>query len=275
MKTTTLKKLLGGFSAAALVCVAMSSVSQAMSINHGDFDDLGGGGTVMYTDVTESSGTDPVPLFGAPDVSVNLLDFDPTTFSANSGGGGVDFTDGQLNFGIMGVPGAPITTILIREGGDYTLAGVGPATLLGYGIGLRVTVTEIDGVAVTPFDVVGAASGTLSLPGDAGILPGDAGIALPWDLELEFNLGAALVLQEGLEFGTDFTLGVTKAEVSIDDTLFSISRPASVALIAKKNFLINISTDPLDPNDIPEPTTMALALLACCGLGLGSRRNRR
>jgi len=268
MKTATLKKLLSGFSAIALVCMLLSSASQAAHINYGDFDDIVGGGTVMYTDVTESSGTDPVPLFGSPDVSVNLMDFDPTTFSANSGGGGVDFTDGQLNFGIMGVPGAPITNILIREGGDYTLAGIGPATLLGYGIGLRVSVTEIDGVAVVPFDVVGTASGTLSLPGDAGI-------NLPWDLELDFNLGAALVLQAGLDFGTDFTLGVTKAEVSIDDTLFSISRPASVALIAKKNFLINVDTRPLDPNDIPEPTTMALAFLACCGLSLSSRRNRR
>jgi len=264
MKNTTLKKLLSGFSAIALVCLALSSVSQAAHINYGDFT----GTSVMYTDVTESSGTDPVPLYGPPTIAGNLLDFDPTTFSANAGGGGVDFTDGQLNFGIMGVPGAPITKILIREGGDYTLAGVGPATLLGYGIGLRVTVTEIDGIAVVPFDVVGAASGTFSLPGDAGI-------NVPWDLELEFNLGVALVLQAGLDFGTDFTLGVTKAEVSIDDTLFAISRPASVALIAKKNFVINTDTDPLDPNDIPEPTAMALALLACCGLGLSSRRNRR
>ncbi len=264
MKNTTLKKLLSGFSAIALVFAAMSSESQAVSINYGDFV----GSTVMYTDVTESSATDMAPLFGGPTVSGNFLDFDPTTFSANSGGGSIDFTDGQLNFGVMGVPGAPITNILIREGGDYTLAGLGPATLLGYGIGLRVTVTEIDGAAVTPFDVVGVASGTLSLPGDAGI-------NLPWDLELDFNLGAALVLQAGLDFGTDFTLGVTKAEVAIDDTLLSISRPASVALIAKKNFAIDISTDPLSPSDIPEPTTMALALLACCGLGLNSRRNRR
>ena len=64
-----------------------------------------------------------------------------------------------------------------------------------------------------------------------------------------------------------FALGVTKAEVVIDDSLFAISQPSSVAFIAKKNFVIDTSTEPFDPADIPEPTTMVLSLAALGGLG--------
>ena len=78
------------------------------AIMYGDFDDIPPG-VVMYTDVTESSATDPIslPLFGAPTIVANDLDFDPMSFGATApiGPSTADLTDGQLNFGFTALPG--------------------------------------------------------------------------------------------------------------------------------------------------------------------------
>jgi len=240
----------------SLFFLASAPAAWSATIVYGDFDDLANGGSVLYTDVTESSGTDPVPLYGAPTVAVNLMDFDPGSFTASSSGG-IDVTDGQLNYGMMGVPGAVLEGIEIVEGGDYTLLGGGSAAVT-YGIAVRVTVLEIDGLAVAPFDIFKSDSDTLSLPGDSGVLQ-------PWDFSLTLDLE-----QELIDRGTAFIDGVTKAEVSIDDQLIASSQPGSFAFIAKKNFTLDTPTDPIDPNNIPEPATLALT-----GLGLAVVLTRR
>src|SRR5438270_709188 len=83
------------FSAAVL---AAGPAAHAATINYGDFPVPPAG--ITFQQVTESSGTDPVPLYGPPTPFVVGLDFDPTSFVSSSTNGAADITDGQLNFGI-------------------------------------------------------------------------------------------------------------------------------------------------------------------------------
>src|SRR5687768_7582887 len=93
-----------------------SSLASAASISYGNFGPVPPG--VMFLNVTESSGTDAVPLYGPPTPFSIGLDFTPTAFGATAGSPGPDLTDGQLNFTVMG-PG--ITNISLAEGGVYSL----------------------------------------------------------------------------------------------------------------------------------------------------------
>jgi len=224
----------------------------AASINYGDFDDIPPG-TVMFLGVTEGSGTDPVPLFGSPLVLGNMLDFDPSGFAASTGGGGADITDGQLNFQVMSIPGSSIDQITIDESGDFSLFGAGTAaTQVAFGLFMQLTILEVDGALISPFDVIVSAEGSFDLVTNPGL-------SQPWDLSLMADLD-----QELIDEGIAFELGVTKADVVLDDTLIAISEAASAAFIAKKAFRIAV---------VPEPATLILGLL---GVLLAVRsRNRR
>jgi hypothetical protein len=241
----------GALAVLASVLFAASS-SHAASINYGNFDDVPPG-VVMYLDVTESSGTDPVPLYGAPTAIHNTLDFDPVGFASSSAGGGADVTDGQLNFTAMSVAGAAIKEIALFEGGDFSLVGFGTAvTQVIVSLSMIIEIVEVDGLAlVTPIVVQVSDSSNADLVSDAGSLQF-------WDFSLGTDLDTALV-----NAGQQFTRGVTKANVVIDNQLVTFSEPSSVAFIAKKDFGITI---------VPEPTTLALVMLGM--LGLGIRRAR-
>ncbi len=131
-----------------LLLALVFSAGHAAPINYGDFS----GTTVIYLDVTETANTpgDTEPLFSAPTITGNTLDFNPKGFAASAGGGGVDITDGQLNFMLRSIAGSVITELSISESGDYTLFGTGSAaTSLLYAISLgHVSVLEIDGIAL-------------------------------------------------------------------------------------------------------------------------------
>lgn len=233
-----------------------ATTAQAASINYGDFSDIPPG-AVMYQDVTESSGTDAVPLFGAPSITEDTLDFDPKGFVAFAGSGGSDITDGQLNFSIETFPGTGISSMLFREGGDYSLLGTGSAaTMIAGGISVRVEIIEVDGVALpSPIDVLASASFTANLVGSPTALS-------PWSNVLFVDFGPALA-------NIPHNLGVTKANVVLDDLLAAISEPLSTALIAKKDFTI-IPT--IEGNPIPEPASLALFTLgAACVFRRGNR----
>lgn len=246
----------------ATACALFGATSvQAASINYGDFNDFVGGGVIEYQGVTESSATDPVPLFGAPEVTINLLDFDPTSFGSSSGGSSVDITDGQLNFDFELLPGAGLTSLIIDEGGDLTLFGAGTAaTSVAYGLYAEVWITEVDGVAVTPF----AVSGTTSAVRDLATSPG---LNQAWSLGLFLDLGAALVANGH----AGFSEGVTAGEFVLDNTLAATSEVGTLAFIAKKDLNITPGGD-LDPdNTIPEPTALVLALISAAAMT--ARRN--
>lgn len=220
-------------------------------------------GVVLYTNVTESSTTELVPpaRFGAPTVSVNTLDFDPVSFGANATSGAADITDGQLNFGIKTLPGTGLTSLLFTEGGDYSLVGAGTAaTQVIAGVSARVTIQAVDGIMLaTPIVVFGSSSVDYDLAANAGVLQG-------WNNGLLVEFGPALVLA-----GIDFESGVTMAEVAVDDQLIAISQPTSIAFIAKKDFVVTPGGD-LETNEIPEPTSALIGVLALAGFAT-CRRN--
>jgi hypothetical protein len=255
-------------SAAALALALLATfapVANAASISYGNFGPITPG--ISFLNVTESSGTDPVPLYGAPDPYVTGLDFDPTSFVASAAGGGADITDGQMNFTVAGQKNGldvvAIKSISLYEGGDYTLVGTGTAaTQVQAGAILAITITEIDGTPVSPFNLA---------PTNAGVgfnLAANSGIVQPWSLGVLVDIEAQL-----LSLGVPFVVGATKAEVVLNNSLVAISEPGSIAFIAKKDFGIGIVPE-IGELNIPEPATVGMLGLALCGLGVVSRRKR-
>lgn len=239
--------------------IAFSGLSHAATINYGNSPVIPPG--VTFSDVTESSGTDAVPLYGAPAYFNTGIDFDPTSFVASAVNGAADITDGQLNFTLTGDTSGPgltaINSLSLFEAGDYSLVGTGTsATEVFAGAIIQVTVTEIDGVAVAPINLVPV---SISVDFD---LAADSGLVQPWSLNTSINIAAQLTT-----LGHSFVAGATQIEVAINDTLIAISEAGSVAFIAKKNFTVNVNAS---TQVVPEPAS--LALLASGGLLIAWRR---
>jgi hypothetical protein len=215
----------------AIAALTFNATARGASINYGSFNLPG----VMFQDVTESSGTDPVPLYGPPAPYFVGLDFDPIGFTSSATNGNADITDGQLNFTIMSGPNGPgIPSISLFEAGDYSMAGAGgnAATSVFAGAILRATITQVNGLPVAPINIPAVnASFADSLPPNV--------VVAPWSLGLTANIAAALGPGQN----------ATKVEVVINNTLLTTSQPGTLAFIAKKDFRIDI------PN-IPEPTTL-------------------
>jgi hypothetical protein len=221
-----------------------TSAASAAFMNYNDaFEPVSG---TLFSAISESSGTDPVPLYGAPSTIPFGLDFDPRSFVASSGNGGVDFTDGQLNFTM--VNGAGITDISLFESGDYELAGIGtPATQVGASAFLSAAITQINGVNVAPINLVPAFASF----GDA--LPPDVPVGA-WSVAVALDVASQLGPNQR----------ATRLEVAINNRLRAISETGTGAFIAKKQFTIDFEI-------VPEPATAVLIALAFGMLGLVSR----
>ncbi|MGB7158282.1 MAG: PEP-CTERM sorting domain-containing protein [Tepidisphaeraceae bacterium] len=240
-----------------------ASVATAAPINYGNSPNLPPG--ITFINVTESSGTDAVPLYGAPGYFNTGIDFDPTSFVASGTAGSGDITDGQLNFGVVGNQSptqiVAINDISVTESGDRSLFGAGTtATQLSASVSIKITVLEVDGVAVTPL-VLPQANASVSYN-----LIANPGVAQPWALGLNYDIDAALTAAL-----VPYTYGATEIEVVIDDTLIALSEPSSAALIAKKDFAVELDGT---LTIVPEPATASLAALATLGVLLRRRRSR-
>jgi hypothetical protein len=245
MIRTTRSLSKAGAVALGLALVALfSNLAVAASINYGNFNVPP---SSMALNVTESSGTDAVPLYGPPAPFATGLDFDPQ-FVASASGGTADLTDGQLNFTFMS-PG--LNSLNLFEAGDYTVAGVGtPATRVFAAASLRATVTQINGVNVAPINLVPSnASVGFALPPNQ--------ILQPWTLGVGLNIAGQLLPGQR----------ATKVDIVINNQLLALSEPGSAAFIAKKEFI-------LTGDVVPEPGTLAMAGLALCGLGAVAARKR-
>ena len=217
----------------------------AITIPYGDFN----GDTVMYLAVTEDTFSEPNALFGQPAIQGDVLDFDPTTFFAeansSTGSSNSDLVAGQLDFTIMSVnPNSPISNVVIREGGDYSLVGLGAAAMADVSVSTPVqyTVTEVNGSPLgTPIsgmdDLVFTPGNSFSLP------PAGSG---SWDGLLNIDLSVVAP-------------GATKVEISLINTLTANAADGGSAFIAKKDFSgVTIS--------IPEPNGIGLIMLAMLGM---------
>jgi hypothetical protein len=240
------------------IAVALGLISLGATASHAammPYPDQGPVGGITFTSISESSITDPLPLFGPPTPFVVGLDFSPSTFGSSSTNGLADITDGQLNYTING----PALSISIAEGGDYSLIGVGTDdTSAVAGVILRATVTQINGVNIAPI---------ILTPVNASVsfnLAANPGAVQPWSLGVTMDVAAQLT-------GLGYNAGqkATKIDVAIDNQLITVSEAGTVAFIAKKEFITTVQ-------NIPEPATAALfGMMVACSLGVATSRSRR
>lgn len=252
--------------AVAVLCVlALVSGALAAPINYGNFS----GNTVDFLSVTEdtNSAGDAPPLFGAPSVSGDSIDFDPVGFNASaSGAAGIDVTDGNLKFTIKAKQGYAIDMLSLSEAGDTTLAGFGTdATFTSVtAIGV-LNIDAVDGVAIAPISVnfslaFAPSGGTYGLATDGGGGPLYAG---GWSGSLLKNVEQVLI-----DNNVAYTLGATQVSINLDNTLTALSEAGTFSLIAKKDFGgVSITVN------IPEPATWLL--VSMCGLAATIAGRRR
>ena len=217
------------------------------------------GDTVTFPVVNESSGTDAVPLYGAPTtpVSNNTLTFDNMSgFSATSTSGSpmIDFIDGLLNVTVQANSGHFITGFDFSEFGDYSLgrivntlnlAWVQPTTP-----GILITIREVNGVAVnigpTVVPLTYLATPPYTFTGSALVENGT------------WTANAAYL----------FTVpNVTRFELSINNQLYAASEVGTSASVSKKGLDLQVITS---PEFVPEPASLSGLML----LMLIARRRR-
>jgi PEP-CTERM motif len=164
----------------------------------------------------------------------------------------------QLNFRLMTVPNSGLTSMTISESGDFTLFGGGTAlTQVAAGIGIQVDILAVDGIPLAvPLNLFDSTSFVADLLNDGPVQNAH------WGNNLLIDFAAALN-----NANIPFNLGVTKAEVVIDDQLLAISEATSIAIIAKKDFKIG-----QEFQKVPEPTSLAMMMLAIAGYGFALRR---
>ena len=250
--------------AAAGICcslIFLSGSSNAQLVGYGDFM----GDAVWFRTVQEDSGTDPTPLYGAPTVFGNSLDFDPVSFNAfASGGGGIDLTDGTLAMKIEAKPDVGISHLLYNEAGDFTLLGFGgDNTLASVRAAFFVNILEVDGVGITPVNL----NFSMDMSPDGGIyrLAEQGGGPLQqgnWTGALTVDINGALA-----DAGIPFDLGATLVSVTLDNTLTALSEDGTSAFIAKKDFGGTSITVV-----VPEPGSLLLMAFGLVGLALVRRR---
>ncbi|HEX2476400.1 MAG TPA: hypothetical protein VHK01_16730 [Lacipirellulaceae bacterium] len=249
------------FLAAALCGLPYAAIGAP--INYGSH----AGTSVTYGNVTEDTTTgDSQPLFGAPTVTGNSIDFNPTGFDAEaSGAGGSDNTGGRLMFSIQAHAGNAITSVRFDEAGDTTLSGVGSdATSTAVTADGTITINAVDGAAITPVTrpislTFNPSGGTYGLATDGGGLPI---FHTQWSGSLTVNLSQILT-----SASVPFRFGATNVSVDVVNLLTARSQAGTDALINKHDFG-GLSVTAI----IPEP---ASALLAVAGLAVWLAAGRR
>ena len=219
------------------------------------------GTNLSYIAVSESSGTDPVPLYGAPTVSGNNLVFSNMNFTASSvNGAPTDFTDGQVNITMLANPGSFIQSIQWNENGDYNVTPFPNVSSINsakvFSQALQITVLAINGVPLaTP--LVDNTSVTMALSPNGGT----------YTTGITPNTGswqAAALANLATLFGSN---KITEVAISYDNQLAAASQVGGIASISKKGVTI-------DPNVItPEPASLSIAGVVALGL-LSSRRRQ-
>lgn len=254
------------------VCIAwgFSTSASAVTFNYGNLP----GATVDFIGVNETpaKNSDPFfgnPLFGTPQSIGDAITFNPSSFSVYVGGGAADGVNSVLKFNLEAKDGYGIEAFRVQEQGDFTLQpkfnGATP-TWASVAAPLDLTVTEIDGKAVTPIaiptqNVAFTNGGMFSLPANAG--------SGNWFGSLYVDIAAYLASQS--------IMGVaTAVEVELDNRLAVQSQSGTTAKIQKKLFdSVGLSVVTGPGNPVPEPSTIVLTLMGLAGFTLFRRRRNR
>ncbi|HEY3394300.1 MAG TPA: PEP-CTERM sorting domain-containing protein [Lacipirellulaceae bacterium] len=242
---------------------------------------------VTYVNVTEDSGADePLPLFGAPTVTGNSIDFNPTGFDATSADVDSDITDSNLVFMVTAKSGSRISSITLNEAGDTTLAGnVTPGSMntasAVFASGV-LDIHEVDFQGINHISVPFAltfnpSGGTYFLGTDGG---GGPIFNTQWSGSVTLDIDAILIANGFMipPGPIDPEGGATKISIDMDNTLVAVSEQGTTSTIGKKDFggvtiRTNVRTEPGGEPEIPEPATFVLVGLSVLGLGF-ARRSR-
>lgn len=256
------------FAVLVLSGLLVSTPALAAPLNHGDFH----GTSVSYMQVTEDalSPGDSTPLFGAPTITGDSLDFDPVSFSASaSGAGGVDTTAGNVEFDVLAKSGFSIDTLTFTEAGNTTLAGFGTdSTFTQVTATLVIDIEEVDGAPFTggPINYTDALTFTPS-GGDFGLATDGAGgpaFSQLWTGQANVNIGQILA-----DNNVSSVNGATKVTVTLVNSLVALSEDGTQAFISKQDVDGNLTVTA----NVPEPGAFSLlALLAGSALGLRGGR---
>jgi hypothetical protein len=227
------------------------------------------GTDLTFVDITESSATDPGPLYGTPTVSGNSLDFTPPSFFAISSfqAPPLDRTDGLLTFMAVSKPGKTIENMFFQEGGARSIGGFGTdQTFIDVSAVGFLQVSEVDGLPISvqtfnlnfKFDF-----------GSNGAQDNGTWRLISEGTDTDLWIGSQFVdIKQGLiDRGVPFVKGATKVTVIIDNILYAQSEPLASGFIDKKDFF-TVTTN------IPEPTSCVLAMFGLMVGALVSRRSR-
>jgi hypothetical protein len=224
--------------------------------SYGDYIDPTG--TVQYLNVQDVNG-----LFGAPTVSLNSLDFTPTTFQAQCTQcpGGSTVSD-VLTLDIQTIAGQRIDFIEVTEGLDYALqsfdaAGFASAVVTA---NIFIDVVQINGVNVNGINanasVLYSPANNVSIFGfdiESGVLSGTSGA-----------IDVQQIIDNAGAFGE-----ATRVRISLDNTLQVFHAGAGGSALIRKRDTDFVSLTVNGGNPIPEPST---AILLMGGLALLARR---
>jgi len=215
----------------SVVCILGLCAIPAAADSH-SYGDLPGTdvGEVDFIDITESSDTDPVPLFGPPTRSGNRLFFTPTSFTSVAEDGASDTTAGIMTMSVVADEGYYLAQITIMELGDYLLTGIGSEATFA-DVNATLTVDPGNMVAAMGF----SPSPPFAVPPGSGSYEGIATIDLSG-------------------------LNLTQIDLTFDNVLRTGSEAGTAASIQK-----NIDVLPsIDVTVIPEPGCLALLAVGAC-----------
>ena len=228
----------------AFVCLCVPLPPAVATIN---YPDIPGAGPqeVDFLNISETSVTDPEPLFGQPVRQGNQLLFFPQTFASSAADGLADTTAASLHVSVRAPQGHYLEKIHFVEYGDYSLAGAGTAATSAQVNG-TLYIADIDpGLNGVLLDVMTVdPAGPYTLPGPSA---GQFSAATEVDLT---------------------GLGIYEVRISLNNNLQTTSEPGTTAFIQKK-----VQQGPaVGIIVIPEP---ASALLLMFGALAVARRRAR
>lgn len=209
--------------------------------------------TVSYTGIHESSGTDANPLYYAPNVSGDTLNFDPvfTAFADGSDGNASDTTDGQLGFDVCATGDYFIDELRFSERGDFRLLSFGNAAVVDVSATFFIEILEVDGAAL-PAPVNGEAEMAFSPNVDGQFILTSFGTSGGlWSGSVSIDMNTLLATHD-----VPYINGATKIHVELDNTLQALAQTDSEAYVAKKDFQVFSATS--NGVSIPEPDSLVL-----------------